>query len=198
MDIILKSAIILVIAFLAPDQGVETKLSDEETRVVNKVSLLLENIPNDKDLEFLESLLKSNNITSRYLATVALYKQNQAKYEPMIVDNFSVHDYVDRSKGKYNYVGREELEKSVIAVGEMNSKIGDERVKLLILFLHYRDQNKWVMTEKAGKLSLARFFRSAFLSSVFRDKVQDILELANRIDQETQKADLAKPTGNRE
>jgi len=161
----------------------------DEIKLINKLGALLDTKLEDNEIKFLKAQIDSPFFPAKVLSTVMLYKRNQKEYKDILFKIFAVHDYVERSKGKYDLV---EYQKIMIVIQEIetnNAKIEDKIIFLLLLFEHYKNQNKWIkMGEK--KISAARFFRSSFLAGVFKDTQINVVELTYEIDRYTEKEDL--------
>ncbi len=64
-------------------------------------------------------------------------------------------------------------------------QITNKRIHLLLAFSAFRNNNMWISTA-SGKISVARFFRSAFLAAVFEGTGLDAVAIANSIDKKAQ------------
>lgn len=115
----------------------------------------------------------------------ALYRYQPDKYRNAFFEMLVIDDYADRDKGIYNFVGGDQVGE---IVGEAIKNFGqpdDARFELVIAYCALRDRNLWVNTEKRGRLSLARFMRSAFLAALLKGTSEDPLAIANAIDRHT-------------
>ncbi len=120
------------------------------------------------------------------LGKVKEFQWDQKKYKEMIYDLYSIHDYVERSQNKYNIVDAKELFSGQKPIESRYPLITDKRLYFQIMFLQERDQNKWA--EMGGeKISMARFFRSAFMATAFQGTNLNPMSLSDSIDKQTKK-----------
>jgi hypothetical protein len=173
----------------AADADPKLKLPDKDVQALNDTAWLLGKPLRTEDVKNLQENLKSECFPVKALAAAILYRHDQREYDKVVLDLFSVHDYVQRSKGDYNDIGHQEITEMARAVERQNPGIKDRRIFLLVLYAYYRDANKWFILE-GKRVSAARFFRSAFLSSVFEGSKINTLELVNTMDRVTAQADL--------
>jgi hypothetical protein len=151
------------------------KLSDDDAALLKRTAGLLKAELSDKDLDFLVSQAGSTREPVNMMATVVLYKHDPKAYEPLLYGYFSVRDYEERAKGKYNMIGQDEFVETVH----------------LFVYWYFRDRNEWFKLN-GEDMSTARFFRSSSLSAYLGMEETEVVLLAARIDQAAQKHQLEK------
>jgi hypothetical protein len=168
------------------------KLSDDDAALLKRTAGLLKAELSDKDLDFLVSQAGSTREPVNMMATVVLYKHDPKAYEPLLYGYFSVRDYEERAKGKYNMIGQDEF---VETVKKIDAQLDEEMKKLNLLHLfvywYFRDRNEWFKLN-GEDMSTARFFRSSSLSAYLGMEETEVVLLAARIDQAAQKHQLEK------
>jgi len=189
MNRIIKISLIIVFIFFQQNLCFSSTLHQDEINVLIEITAFLDKKLSENDVNYIESYSQHNSTIIKALATTILYKTDQNRYRDDIFSIFAVHDYVLRSTGQYNMVHFQDIIDSTKNIETQYSEFSDKRIFLLILFDKYKDQNKW-FTTKDQRLSTARFFRTAFFAGVFNGTNIDALELADTIDQITEKNDL--------
>lgn len=129
---------------------------------------------------------KSDSCEVNSAKAILRFKKYGMKEMEELFDQFSVDDYKERNKGNYNLWSPGKITQLTGELERKYTNVSDKRLYMLIMFCETKDKNLWVNTE-SGRLSVARFFRSAFLASVLDNTVHDAVELSNAIDMETQK-----------
>ena len=118
----------------------------------------------------------------RAVAAVLLYRHAPDQYWDTLLSAYAVHDYEERAKGIYNFMERDETVQHINALAAAcpESDLG-KAPAMLHSFLDYQDKNQWLQFEDGARISLARFFRTAFFTQMLPQ--QDAAEIANRMDQ---------------
>jgi hypothetical protein len=162
------------------------ELRKDELRVINRYTPYLDaNLQKNEVLMLNEELATHHEAVSALVAAI-LYKHQPEKYQEVIFDRYAVRDYSLREQGIYNIVDRNEVLSSVGKIETQYPTLKDKRILLLLTFLYYRNSNEWFYF-KDQKISAARFFRTAFLASAFKQTEIDPVELANAIDRAAQR-----------
>ena len=183
---IITSLLLLLIAFASIGLAIETKapsLSDKEIAQLNELATYIEQDTKEK---YLLNHLRGNSYPLRAMSAAILYRLNQKAYQAALHEEFSVNDYQARSRGEYNVISKEAMLDVIKRIENRYPQITDKRSQLLLAFYAFRNNNMWISTDK-GNISLARFFRSAFLAAVFKGTGLDAAAIVNSIDQKTQK-----------
>ncbi|PCJ53465.1 MAG: hypothetical protein COA70_09225 [Planctomycetota bacterium] len=130
----------------------------------------------------LESISSSSNSRLRAAAAVILYREDPNQYWDTLFESYAVHDYVLRKQGIQNFIGAEEMASKLNEIESscLDSGLGRTPV-LLLAFLEYQEKNQWLEFEDGARISLARFFRTAFLAQML--PALDAEDIANRMDQ---------------
>ena len=121
----------------------------------------------------------------RLLASALRYRRNPDKHRNDFFAPLVIDDYADRAAGKYNYVNPDQIASTIDSAMAAPVGITDDRVKAVIGFCALKDENLWVATQKAGRISLARVVRGLALSSLLKGTDEDPLAIANAIDAHT-------------
>lgn len=185
----LWAAILLVLALPAGAAAAGTKvyiLNADEVRLTRQFLPLLKAPLSGADRAALKKQIESRSAAVSALATVALFRDDREKYLGKLLEKFAVRDYGHRAKGQYVMVDKREFLDTVNAIESRNGGIKDKRAYLLLSYLTFRDINKW-FASKGQRLSIARVFRTAFLTAALRGSDIDVLKLANGIDRWTRK-----------
>ena len=98
-----------------------------------------------------------------------------------------MRDYDLRHQGTYNVIERPELVGAVEALERGRPTLADGRLVMLVAYLHFRNSNEWFL-DGDRPISIARFLRTAFLTSILKDTEISPLDTANAIDRATQAA----------
>ncbi len=168
------------------------QLSAAQVQRLNAAGALLGKSPGSGELEALRRDSAASTSPPAALAATVLYRTDGGKHEKRLMELFAVDDYAARSRGRYTMITQADMAKIVAEIERRyGPSLTDRRVLLLLIFWHYRERNEWVMRGEQ-RLSLARFFRTAFLTAAFQGSGIDAVELANRIDQNTQKSGASK------
>lgn len=128
-----------------------------------------------------------NSCPVRSIRTALQFANSPSSHKQALFRQYSVNDYPARSKGVYNMVSGGEVLGVVKAIETKYPQLTDGRIHMAIAFCAFKDQNMWFDTNN-GRISAARFFRSAFLASVFRGTSLDAVKITNEIDLETRRS----------
>lgn len=178
---------LLLFAFISVGHATETEvpsLSDEEISRLNELATYIEE---DAAEKYLLNHLSGKSHPVRAMSAAMLYRLDQKAYRDALQKEFSVDDYQARSRGEHNFISSDAMLEVVGKIENRYPQITDKRILLLLAFSTFRNNNMWISTAKKGNISLARFFRTAFLASVFEGTGLDAAAVANSIDKETQK-----------
>jgi hypothetical protein len=143
------------------------------------------------DSAFVKDMGARGSYPVRALATALLYRSDPETYGDQFAEIFAIHDYRERAEGKYDVVSQQEMLEELRQAENKHANIFDKRLLLLLMYDHFREVNKWVQTGDQ-KLSMSRFFRSAFLSAVFEGSDIDAVAIQSELDQRTEAQDLKK------
>jgi hypothetical protein len=136
---------------------------------------------------------QSGSCSVRLLASALGYRRNPDKHRNDFFGALVIDDYADRAAGNYNYVAPDDIASTIDTAMVAPAGIADDRVKAVIGFCTLKDKNLWVVTQKAGRISLARVVRGIALSSLLKGTDEDPLAIANAIDAHT--AAAQRPPG---
>lgn len=170
------------------------KLSDDDAALLKQTAVLLKVELNDKDIDFLVSQAGSIREPVNMLAAAVLYKHDPKAYKPLLFGYFSIYDYAERAKGRYNMI---EADGFMEAVGIINAQLDEEMKNLnlvhLFVFWYFRDRNEWVKPKGEGaNMSMARFFRASSLTAYLGMEATEVVLLASQMDKAAQKQQLEK------
>lgn len=186
----------LVLLLMAPSQMALAQggspnyvLSDQELQQLNSLGTYMDAVYSEEAMATLRSRLEGRQDVAAALSACILFKHRPETYKAAVFENYAVRDYADRGQGTYNMIGRDQLLAAVRDVEARYPSIDDKRLYLLILYFQFRDANQWFMTDN-GKLSAARFFRTAFLVGCLEGSEIDPLALVNAIDRATRESML--------
>lgn len=118
------------------------------------------------------------------VSTALQFANAPARYKQALFEQYSIDDYSARARGIYNTVSSNEVLSVVKVIETKYPQITDGRIQMAIAFCAFRDRNIW-FNSKQGRISAARFFRSAFLASVFKGTTLDAVKITSEIDQKT-------------
>jgi hypothetical protein len=183
---IITSFLLLLTVFASIGFTIEANvpsLSDKEIAQLNELARHIEQGATEKNLLI---HLHGNSYPIRAMSTAILYRLNQNAYESALQEEFSVNDYQARSRDEYNFILKEAMSDVIKNIENRYPQISDKRSQLLLAFCAFRQNNMWIRTDN-GNISLARFFRTAFLAAVFKGTGLDAVAVADSIDQKTQK-----------
>jgi hypothetical protein len=165
-------------------------LDEKKAAALERTFGLLRSDLTAEDVQFLKSQAQPGNEPINVLATVVLYKADSAAYRDLLFEYFSVRDYVERARGRQNFISQQHF---VSVVGKIEQQIGEELVKQNLMHLfgywYFRDRNEWFMV-KDQTISAARFFRTSSLSAYLGLPEDRVMALATAIDEATQKSQL--------
>lgn len=191
MKQVLQAATILLLMLT----GVASAGSEAHYRVLpgerarlNELSHYLDRPLRAGDMAELSELLDDPDQAVAVLAASLLFKNGPADHWDAILRWLAVRDYDLRDQGLYDRVLQEDVPPVIDALESGQPEMVDDRLTMLLVFLHYRDSNQWIV-KGDQPISLARLFRTAFLTSVLAGTEIDPLETANAIDRAT-RADM--------
>lgn len=141
-------------------------------------------IGNDTD-PVSEGWLESDACAVRLLSGVLLYRREPNKYRNALFAELVVDDYAERSAGKYNDIDVEEAVSVMDAASSVPREITDQRIRMVAGFCALKDKNLWTTAGNGSRLSLARFFRGAALSSLLKGTDEDTVAITSAIDAHT-------------
>lgn len=186
------SAIVFALSILACNvvYSAPVELNTTDINDLNKIAALREVEMNKHSVQYLETQIDSPVCPAAAMSAAALFARDSTKYKQQFYDAFSVHDYLERAKGHTIVISQEAMLSDIRNIeNRYSDEIHDKRVLLLLSYCLYRDQNKWAVINDQ-RISWARFFRMAFLASIFKGTTIDAVKLAGEIDKRTQMQDL--------
>lgn len=187
-------AIVVVLSIVSgtPSYAASVDLKSGDVRDLNRLFAVLGARTSRQDVEYAEAKSRSSACPVSALAAAVLYVRNPKEYEEPFNNAFAIHDYADRSRGRYNILARERMLSDVKDIeSRYKDQVEDKRVLLLLGYCVYRDQNTWMLVD-GRRVSVARFFRTAFLSSILQGTQIDPVRVANEIDRRTEMQDLRR------
>lgn len=161
-------SIVVVILMLPLGQSTDSKLSEDEINTINKVSAFFKKKPSDEDQAYLESVFNADKTSAHYVALAVLHKYNNAKYEQQFKEAFVTPANAEGSSNSGSVVREREFKKMMDSAGRDHKKIKDHRAQAILLYLHFRDKNMVLLTERVGGIKLSEFFRGALLGILAR------------------------------
>ena len=135
--------------------------------------------------EVSETLLESDACAVRVLSGVLLYRRDPDRYRNALFAELVIDDYAGRSSGKYNDISADQAVSTMQSASSAPQEIIDKRIQMVIGFCALKDRNLWMSARDGGRLSLARVFRGAALSSLLEGTDEDPLAITNAIDAHT-------------
>lgn len=132
-----------------------------------------------------DALLGSDACAVRLLSGVLLYRRDPDRYRNALFAELVVDDYAERSAGKYNDIGVDEVVSVMDAAASVPQGITDQRIQMVAGFCALKDKNLWTRTGDGNRLSLARFLRGAALSSLLKGTDEDTVAITRAIDAHT-------------
>lgn len=193
----MKRLAVLSVVVLVLNQGVlysaaPAELKPADIKALNALMELADKKLDKERFKLVKAKASASSSDSpvSILAAALLYKSDPSTYEDQFYQAFSIHDYSARTKGKGEVITGKEMLSAVKGLeAEYKGKITDSRVFLLLAYCHYKDQNKSIELNQQ-RISVARFFRSAFLSAVLKDTDIDVIALTNGLDKKARAEDL--------
>jgi hypothetical protein len=146
-------------------------LNETEVRELNALE--------KKQKNYEEKLSSEYPIVAALAAAIA-YK-NDKKYQARLFDAFAVNDFSKQAKGEMTTVETSKVADQVQAMEKANAGLKNKSLHLLATFFFYRDRNEWMLKGK-DKISVARYFRGAFLSAYYRGTQMNTMKLADDMD----------------
>ena len=123
-------------------------------------------------------------------AVAVLYRHAPDIYWPQLFETFTVRNFKNREESEYHFIPMAEHQAVVDKIDAALPPCDlDPTPAFLQVFLHYRERDEWVKTEKDQNLSIARFSRGIFFYEVLGEDLG--LKAMNRIDAQTE-AELRK------
>jgi len=190
----MKHLVVILFGMLIPYLGFSQNATAE---TLNNLAVYLDTKPKKKDIPLIEKSLNSADKLERAIAASILFKYSKKDYEEQMIEAFAIHDYVHRKNGTLTYYTKSELgELMGKLTKEFDAKYGaasfDKRVMILASFLDYQNLNVWAKNKTEGEvdISLARIYRGVYLELLLNPTKIDSLDLANKIDRQTQQEDL--------
>lgn len=172
------SLILVVLLCLCLTYRVEAvSLSSEELKLVNDMSVYLDIKPSGKALETCKKATKSENMVLRGLGGIILYRHYKGIYEQLCIKNISMNQKKNSfEQDKKVMVKIENLKRLIESFSSLIKQLEDERVQKLFMFYYFRNKNVVIIDKYKQELNLARFYRLAFLSSIFNSKNENTAE----------------------
>ncbi len=178
---VLLVLIIFVPAGFAADLSVPS-LDAKEIVQLNELGVYIDNGAREEDLA---GPARDSSYPARAMAAALLFRLDQKKYHDAFFKEFSMKDYEARSREKHDLTSKDDILKVVAKIEYRYPQIADKRILLLLMFAAYRDENIWIATGK-GDVSVARFYRTAFLTAVFKDTKLDAAAISDSLDKKAQ------------
>ncbi len=182
---LLIATLSLLITVIAPGvhaDVLDIRPSDHDIAQLNKLATYIDNGSSEKNLM---GPARSKSFPVRALSAALLYRGRPNIHRAALYEAFTVNDYAARRRGEYHFVSKETMLDAIRQVERRYPQITDQRVQLLLVFSHFRDKNAWIRTND-GDISLARFFRSAFLAAVYKGTDLDAVAIADSMDRKAQ------------
>lgn len=135
-----------------------------------------------QEVSLLESALSSPRPEVRALSAALLFRTDPQKYRAQLASHFAVNDYAARAKGRIKMISQDDL---VAKVKQLEREVPglEPSLMLVVSFVAFRDSNLW-FRQGDQNLSVARFFRTAFLAQALKGTKPDPVVVANELDQE--------------
>ena len=136
-------------------------------------------------------LSQNGSYPVRAFATVLLFRIDTAKYIDQFTELFAIHDYKARASDEHNMSSQAKMLEEFQEIQASHPTIIDNRLRGLLMFAHVRDANLWVDI-RDQRVSMSRFFRSAFLADIFKGYGIDVVKVQIEMDSRTEAADMNK------
>ena len=135
-----------------------------------------------QEVSLLESALSSPRPEVRALSAALLFRTDPQTYRAQLASHFAVNDYAARAKGRIKMISQDDL---VAKVKQLEREVPglEASLMLVVSFVAFRDSNLW-FRQGDQNLSVARFFRTAFLAQALKGTKPDPVVVANELDQE--------------
>ncbi|MDD3000187.1 MAG: hypothetical protein PHF29_00350 [Candidatus Riflebacteria bacterium] len=175
--------LLVLLAVFTPLYSGAVSLTSAEVKLANDISLYLDQKPDEHALKFCEYAINSESVVLRGLAVTILNKHFGDPYRAAFLKSYTLNPKNDNFVcDKKVTVKIENLKKLLEPYENMLKQIEDVRVRNLFLFYHFRHKNVLVLGEAREELSLALFYRLAFLTEVFEDEtyVKQLVQEADR------------------
>ncbi|HNV69078.1 MAG TPA: hypothetical protein PKO06_05225 [Candidatus Ozemobacteraceae bacterium] len=175
-------------------QVVFKPLADDEVKILDGLSGLLSRTPQAIEVEQVRKAAQWPSPIVRCLATVLLKKWGDTSADRLLLEHFSVNDYVERSKGVQHLITPDQMIEAVKAAEVSCKALKANGAIMLVLYNHFRNKNQW-MPDPAGtgqNIEMARFFRTAYFAGVFKGTSIDAVKTSMMIDIATRKASGVK------
>lgn len=162
---------------------------ESEVDGYNLLSPYVYTSPSEEEFDEIKKYSEHPKECLRKLSVAIMYKHSPETYKNELFSEFSVHDYIDREKGIINFITLDEGVQISGDVERQYPELEDDSLYPLLVFCEIRDENLWSNTN-LGRISWARFHRSAFLTVLLDETGIEPVELANEIDEETSIEDV--------
>jgi hypothetical protein len=172
----------LVVAAMAA-MGVNVALAADAAQPwveeLNRLSGFIGRTLSADEVAALEALSRAQPEVSAMRAAL-LYRADPVRYRADFAANFTVDDYASRARGETTELTQEQFRAQLKEINAMYPTLQGP-VQMLVHFVRRRNANQWFAL--AGqRLSVARFFRSAVLVSVFEGSTLDTVTVADGLD----------------
>jgi hypothetical protein len=134
-----------------------------------------------------ESLMpRAGDACAVEVATAALlYRNAPDKWRNSFFDLLVIDDYVARSRKHYNLVDIEEVAGIIDNAHDAVPGVTEPRMRSAVAFCELKRSQPFIMTRKAGMISLTRVVRGMMLADLLQGVEEDALGIANAIDAHT-------------
>ena len=141
----------------------------------------LDKAPTKEELSTIKLNLNSEDCGLRKLSVAIIYKY-EGTGRTQLFDEFKVPDYKEREQGVYNYVNDSFVTETIKKYERLYPEY-EPPLHGLYTFCEVQYENYWQIVNEQ-RLSIARLFRSVFLSDVLEPEY-DVITLVTQIDTET-------------
>lgn len=166
-----------LLAWNAPGLAAEP----DQLEALNRLSPYFDGQKSPNDL----AVSEQDSCPVKLTKLAALYRFRPDQYRNAFFEMLVIDDYAARDNGNYHFVAGDQVG---AIVGESIRDFGkpdDKRFALGVAYCALRDKNLWLDSTDRGRLSLARFMRSAFLAAILKNTDEDPLAIVNAIDRRT-------------
>jgi hypothetical protein len=178
----------MVAALLATSQVTSLAAQPDTPSWVNDLNRLGQylgrSLPADA-LGAIEAARASTRPEIRALSAALLYRADPVKWGSELSSTFSIHDYTQRARGEVNLIAQQEF---ISRIKDLESRYPTlpPTLMLLVAFVHFRDANLW-FPQGDQRVSVARFFRGAFLAQAFKGSGLDPVAVASQLDDDARR-----------
>lgn len=179
----IKNCILLILlALFSPLCSEAVSLTSAEVKLANDIALYIDQKPDEQAMKLCEYAINSESVVLRGLAVMILNKHFGDSYRSAFLKNYTVNTKNDDfTSDKKVTVKIENLKKLLEPYERMLKQIEDARVRNLFLFYHFRHKNVVLLGKAKEELSLAYFYRLAFLTEIFENETY-VKQLVNEAD----------------